>query len=75
MRTALPNAVFIGFTGTPIDKEDKSTPRTFGGYIDKYSIKHAVEDGATVKIVYEGRRPDLQVVGDSLEELFDASIL
>ena len=35
MRTALPNAVFIGFTGTPIDKEDKSTPRTFGGYIDK----------------------------------------
>lgn len=71
MRTALPNAVFIGFTGTPIDKEDKSTPRTFGGYIDKYSIKSAVEDGATVKIVYEGRRPDLQVVGDSLEELFD----
>lgn len=71
MRIALPNAVFIGFTGTPIDKEDKSTPRTFGGYIDKYSIKQAVDDGATVKIVYEGRRPDLQVVGESLEELFD----
>ncbi|MGL4731529.1 MAG: type I restriction endonuclease subunit R [Clostridium sp.] len=71
LRTALPNAAFIGFTGTPIDKEDKSTPRTFGSYIDKYSIKMAVEDGATVKIVYEGRRPDLHVSGESLEDLFD----
>lgn len=71
LRTALPNASFIGFTGTPIDKEDKSTPRTFGSYIDKYSIKQAVEDGATVKIVYEGRRPDLHIKGESLEELFD----
>lgn len=71
MRRALPNAVFVGFTGTPIDKEDKSTQRTFGGYIDKYSIKQAVDDGATVKIVYEGRRPDLQVIGESLEDLFD----
>lgn len=71
LRTALPNAAFIGFTGTPIDKEDKSTPRTFGSYIDKYSIKMAVDDGATVKIVYEGRRPDLHIKGDSLEELFD----
>lgn len=71
LRTALPNAAFIGFTGTPIDKEDKSTPRTFGSYIDQYSIKQAVEDGATVKIVYEGRRPDLHIKGDSLEELFD----
>ncbi|BDR70897.1 type I deoxyribonuclease HsdR [Clostridium tetani] len=71
LRIALPNAAFIGFTGTPIDKEDKSTPRTFGSYIDKYSIKQAVEDGATVKIVYEGRRPDLHIKGESLEELFD----
>lgn len=71
LRTALPNAAFIGFTGTPIDKEDKSTPRTFGSYIDKYSIKQAVEDGATVKIVYEGRRPELHISGESLEELFD----
>ncbi|MFL0270113.1 type I restriction endonuclease subunit R [Candidatus Clostridium radicumherbarum] len=71
LRTALPNAAFIGFTGTPIDKEDKSTPRTFGSYIDKYSIKMAVDDGATVKIVYEGRRPDLHIKGDSLQELFD----
>ena len=71
MRRALPNAVFVGFTCTPIDKDDKSTPRTFGGYIDKYSIKQAVDDGATVKIIYEGRRPDLQVIGESLEDLFD----
>lgn len=71
MRNALPNAAFIGFTGTPVEKEDRSTPRTFGSYIDKYSIQQAVEDGATVKIIYEGRRPDLQVKGDTLESLFD----
>lgn len=71
MRTALPNATFIGFTGTPLDKEDKSTPRTFGGYIDKYGIKEAVDDGATVKIVYEGRMPQLHIKGESLDELFD----
>lgn len=71
LRTALPNAAFIGFTGTPIDKEDKSTPRTFGFYIDKYSIKDAVADGATVKIVYEGRKPELHITGENLEELFD----
>ncbi|OPJ54751.1 type I restriction endonuclease subunit R [Alkalithermobacter paradoxus] len=71
MRDALPNAAFLGFTGTPIDKQDKSTKRTFGTYIDKYGIKEAVEDGATVKIVYEGRKPELQIDGDTLEELFD----
>lgn len=71
MRNALPNAAFIGFTGTPIDKKDKSTVRTFGKYIDKYSIKQAVEDGATVKIIYEGRKPELQIKADTLEELFD----
>ncbi len=61
LRSALPNATFIGFTGTPIDKEDKSTRRTFGSYIDQYSIKDVVKDGATVKIVYEGRKPDLHI--------------
>lgn len=71
MRDALPYAAFVGFTGTPIDKEDKSTPKTFGSYIDKYSIQQAVDDGATVKIVYEGRRPDLQIKGETLEELFE----
>jgi type I restriction enzyme R subunit len=71
MRTALPNATFIGFTGTPIDREDKSTPRTFGGYIDKYGIKESVDDGATVKIVYEGRMPQLHIKDSTLDELFD----
>lgn len=71
MREGLPNAAFIGFTGTPIDKEDRSTPRTFGSYIDKYGIQHAVDDETTVRIVYEGRRSDLQIKGDTLEELFE----
>lgn len=71
MRDALPNAAFLGFTGTPIDREDKSTPRTFGSYIDKYTIQQAVDDGATVKIVYEGRKPELQIKADTLEELFN----
>ncbi len=71
MRNALPNATFIGFTGTPIDKEEKSTRRTFGDYIDRYSIQQSVEDGATVMIVYEGRKPDLHIKEDTLTEIFD----
>ena len=55
MRDALPNASYIGFTGTPIEKEDKSTPAVFGEYIDVYDIKQAVDDGATVPISYEAR--------------------
>jgi type I restriction enzyme R subunit len=55
MHDALPNASFIGFTGTPIERGDRSTPAVFGDYIDKYDILRAVEDGATVPIFYEGR--------------------
>ena len=55
LRDALPNASYIGFTGTPIEKADKSTPAVFGGYIDVYDIKQAVDDGATVPISYEAR--------------------
>lgn len=55
MRDALPNATFVGFTGTPIDKANKSTPRVFGEYADIYDIRQAVEDGATVPIYYEPR--------------------
>ena len=55
MHDALPNASFIGFTGTPIENTDKSTPAVFGNYIDKYDILRAVEDGATVPIYYESR--------------------
>ncbi len=55
LHDALPNASFIGFTGTPIERDDKSTPAVFGNYIDKYDILRAVEDGATVPIYYESR--------------------
>ena len=55
MHDALPNASFIGFTGTPIENTDKNTPAVFGNYIDKYDILRAVEDGATVPIYYESR--------------------
>ncbi|WP_121440228.1 type I restriction endonuclease subunit R [Salisediminibacterium halotolerans] len=71
MRSGLPNATYIGFTGTPIDKEDKSTLRTFGSYIDKYPIEKAVEDGATVPIFYEARLVDLHVQGETIDSLFD----
>jgi type I restriction enzyme R subunit len=47
LRDALPNASYIGFTGTPIEKEDKSTPAVFGGYIDIYDIKQSVDDRAS----------------------------
>jgi len=50
MHDALPKASFIGFTGTPIESDDRSTPAVFGNYIDKYDILRAVEDGATVPI-------------------------
>ena len=55
MRDALPNATYLGFTGTPIESTDKSTRAVFGDYIDVYDLTRAVEDGATVKIFYESR--------------------
>ena len=55
LRDALPNASFIGFTGTPIEQEDVNTPAVFGEYIDVYDINRGVEDGATVPIYYESR--------------------
>ena len=55
LRDALPNASFIGFTGTPVEKDDVNTPAVFGEYIDVYDINRGVEDGATVPIYYESR--------------------
>ena len=55
MRDALPNATYLGFTGTPIESTDTNTPAVFGNYIDVYDIAQAVEDGATVRIYYESR--------------------
>ena len=59
MRDALPQASYIGFTGTPIETEDKSTPAVFGDYIDIYDVARAVDDKATVPIYYESRLVDL----------------
>lgn len=64
LRDALPNASFIGFTGTPIEKEDVSTPAVFGDYIDVYDISRAVEDGATVPIYYESRLARIELDED-----------
>ncbi len=55
LRDGLPNASFIGFTGTPVEKDDVNTPAVFGEYIDVYDINRGVEDGATVPIYYESR--------------------
>lgn len=55
LRDALPNATYLGFTGTPIEKTDVNTPVVFGNYVDVYDISQAVEDGATVRIYYESR--------------------
>jgi type I restriction enzyme, R subunit len=61
MRDALPNASFIGFTGTPIELTDKNTKQVFGDYIDVYDIQRAVDDGATVPIYYEARLAKLDL--------------
>ena len=61
MRDALPNASFIGFTATPLEVGDRSTPAIFGDYIDVYDIQRAVEDGATVRIFYEGRLAKIEL--------------
>ena len=55
MRDALPNATYLGFTGTPIESTDTNTPAVFGNYVDVYDVAKAVEDGATVRIYYESR--------------------
>ena len=60
LRDALPNASFIGFTGTPISLEDKDTQDVFGRYVSIYDLQDAVEDGATVPIVYEARQIQLK---------------
>jgi len=72
MRTAIPNAFFIGFTGTPIDKNDKSTRREFGDYIDKYLPKQSIADGATVQIKYQARLPEIHIMGSELDVAFDS---
>jgi type I restriction enzyme R subunit len=69
LRDGLPGASFIGFTGTPIESADKSTPAVFGDYIDVYDIQRAVEDGATVRIYYEGRLARIELKEDEKPKL------
>ena len=73
LRDALPNASFIGFTGTPIEKDDVNTPAVFGEYIDVYDISRAVEDGATVPIYYESRLARIELPEDEKPKI-DAEI-
>lgn len=73
LRDALPNASFIGFTGTPIEKDDVNTPAVFGEYIDVYDISRAVEDGATVPIYYESRLARIELSEDEKPKI-DAEI-
>ncbi len=76
MRDALPNATYIGFTGTPIEGTDVNTPQVFGQYVDVYDISQAVEDGSTVKIYYESRlaKVNLDEEGRRLIEEFDREL-
>ena len=71
MRDALPNASFMGFTGTPIENADVNTPATFGDYVDVYDIAQAVDDGATVPIFYESRLARIELDEEIAEELDD----
>ena len=77
MRDALPNATYIGFTGTPIESTDVNTPAVFGNYIDVYDIAQAVEDGATVRIYYESRlaKVNLSEEGKQLVEELDDELV
>ncbi|MEY3498660.1 MAG: hypothetical protein RL308_329 [Bacteroidota bacterium] len=76
MRDALPDATYIGFTGTPIEGTDVNTPQVFGQYVDVYDISQAVADGATVRIYYESRlaKVNLDEEGKRLIQEFDAEL-
>lgn len=70
MRNALPNASYIGFTGTPLFKDDEITRRVFGGYVSTYDFQRAVEDKATVPLYYDARGDKLGVsIGDLNERI------
>lgn len=80
MRKALPNASFLGFTGTPlIDGEDQATRQVFGDYVSVYNFADSIRDGATVPLYYENRIPELQLTNENfdeeLDELLDAAAL
>ena len=67
----IPNGCYIGFTGTPLLKKEKSTAQKFGGFIHKYTMNQAVKDGAVVPLVYEGRMSELRSDRDKLDRWFE----
>jgi len=69
LRDALPNATYLGFTGTPIESTDRSTRSVFGDYIDVYDLTRAVEDGATVRIYYESRLAKISLPTEAYDAL------
>lgn len=71
MKKVLPNACYLGFTGTPLMKKEKNTARKFGGYIHVYSIDKAVRDGAVLPLLYESRLPKLKTLQAQLDRGFD----
>lgn len=71
MRKLLPNACYLGFTGTPLMKKEKSTFDKFGGIIDKYTIDQAVKDGAVVALLYEGRHSEQEVNKEAIDTWFE----
>jgi len=79
MRVSLPNAAFIGFTGTPLFKNDDLTKRIFGGYISRYDFKRSEEDGSTTKLVYENRGEKLGIarldLNDKISDAIDKAEL
>ncbi|MGE8501428.1 MAG: type I restriction endonuclease subunit R [Pseudomonas sp.] len=68
MRTALPNAAFLGFTGTPLMAGEEKTKEVFGDYISVYDFGQSIADGATVPLYYENRIPEMQLINDNLNE-------
>ncbi len=78
LRDGLPNATFVGFTGTPVQIDDKDTRAVFGDYVSVYDIQDAVDDGATVPIYYESRlakldinQAEIEQLSDQVEEIFE----
>ncbi|MDH0611949.1 MULTISPECIES: type I restriction endonuclease subunit R [unclassified Agrobacterium] len=74
MRKALPNAAFIGFTGTPLFSNDQITKQVFGAYLSTYDFQDAIEDGATLPLYYDARGDKLQLTGGNLNEKLAAAI-
>ena len=72
MRNALPNAAFIGFTGTPLMAGEEKTREVFGDYVSIYNFQQSIEDGATVPLFYENRIPELQLTNENFNEDMEA---